>query len=287
MGVIVGIIGVTACVIIGFVGPGGPLAILFQPYELVVIGGSACFTVVTGNPGYVLKQIFPAVIKAIKGSGIDKESYTDLLGLMASIFDTMRKEGALGIEEDLSDPHNSARFNRYPKASHDHHLMETFTGALRLFVDGVANAFDLERLLDTEIETHHEEELIIPGVVNKLADSLPALGIVAAVLGIIITMQFLDSPPSVIGHHVAAALVGTMLGILLSYGYVAPLANKIDANVRDGSAIMKTVQAGLVSFAGGSPPQVALEFARKTIPSVFRPSAEELEEIIKEAKSAK
>lgn len=287
MGVIVGIIGVTACVIIGFVGPGGPLPILFQPYELVVIAGSAIFTVILGNPGYVLKQLTPAIVGAIKGSGIDKDSYTDLLGLMASIFDTMRKEGVLGIEEDLSDPHNSARFQRYPKASHDHHLMETFTGALRLFVDGVVNAFDLERLLDTEIETHHEEALIVPGVVNKLADSLPALGIVAAVLGIIITMQHLDGPPSEIGHHVAAALVGTMLGILLSYGYVAPLANKIDANVRDVTAILKTVQAGLVSFAGGSPPQVALEFARKTIPSDKRPTSEELEQIVKDAKQAK
>lgn len=285
MGVIVGIIGVTACVLIGFIGPGGPLAVLFQPFELLVIGGSACFTVVTSNPGYVAKGVIPGIIGAIKGSGISKSTYADLLGLMASIFDTMRREGVLGIESDLSNPHESARFNKYPAASHNHHLMETFTGALRLFVDGVVNAFDLERMLDTEIETHHEEALQVPTAITKLADAFPALGIVAAVLGIIITMQHLDGPPSEIGHHVASALVGTMLGILLSYGYVGPVATKTEHVAREQSAILNTVKAGLVSFAGGAPPAVALEFARKTIPSIFRPTAAEMEEIIKTAKS--
>lgn len=286
MGVIVGILGATACLLIGFVGPGGPLPVLFQPFELIVIAGIGSFSVVIGNPGYVLKSLLPGVLGAVKGSGVDKKTYEDLLGLMASIFDTMRKEGVLGIENDLANPHESPRFNRYPKASHDHHLMETFTGALRLFVDGVVNAFDLERLLDTEIETHHEEALIAPTAITKLADAFPAMGIVAAVLGIIITMQHLDGPPQEIGHHVAAALVGTMLGILLSYGYVGPVGQKMEHNVRDQTAVLKCVKAGLVSFAGGSPPQVALEFARKTIPSVMRPTSEELEEIIKEAKKA-
>ncbi len=284
MGVIIGFIGVTLCVLIGYIGPGGPLMVLFQPFELIVIGGSAIFTVVSSNPGVVGKAIIPGVIGALKGSGIDKQMYRDLIGLMASVFDVMRREGVLGIEGDLSNPHDSARFNKYPKASHDHHLMETFCGALRLFVDGVVNAFDLERLLDTEIETHHEEALLPATAVNKLADAFPALGIVAAVLGIIITMQHLDGPPSAIGGHVGAALVGTMLGILFSYGYVGPLATKMDHVAREQTAILKTVQAGLVSFAGGAPPQVALEFARKTIPAAMRPTSEEVEEIIKEAK---
>jgi len=284
MGVILGCLGVTICVIVGFVGPGGPLPVLFQPFELVVIGGSAVFTVIIGNPGPVIKGLFPAIMGAIRGSGVTPQTYRDLLGLMASIFDTMRKEGVLGIEGDLNDPHKSARFNKYPAALHDHHLMDTFTGALRLFVDGVVNAFDLERLMDTEIETHHEEALIYPTVVTKMADGFPALGIVAAVLGIIITMQYLDGPPAEIGHHVAAALVGTMLGILLSYGYVGPIGQKMESVVRDQTGVLKCVKAGLVSFAGGAPPQVALEFARKTIPPGFRPTAAELEEIIKDAK---
>jgi len=284
MGVIGGLIGVLVCVLVGFVGPGGPLPVLFQPFEFLVIGGSGFFAVVMGNPGWVVKGVVPAIMGAVKGSGVDKTVYKDLLGLMASIFDTMRREGVLGIEGDLSNPHESPRFKKFPKASHNHHIMETLCGALRLFVDGVVNAFDLERLLDTEIETHHEEALIYPGVVNKMSDSFPGLGIVAAVLGIIITMQYLDGPPAEIGHHVAAALVGTMLGILLCYGIVGPVASKMESVVRDQTGVLKCIQAGLVSFAGGAPPQVALEFARKTIPSIFRPSSEQLEEIIKEAK---
>lgn len=284
MGVIGGLIGVLLCVYIGFTGPGGPLPVLFQPFEYIVIGGSGFFTVVMGNPGWILKALPKKIMGAVKGSGVDKGKFVDLLGLMASIFDTMRREGVLGIEGDISNPHESARFNKYPKAAHDHHLMETFTGALRLFVDGVVNAFDLEKLLDSEIETHHEEELIFPGAVKSLADAFPALGIVAAVLGIIITMQYLDGPPSEIGHHVAAALVGTMLGILLCYGIVGPVGTKMESVVREQTALYKCVQAGLVSFAGGAPPQVALEFARKTIPSVFRPSSAELEQIIKDTK---
>lgn len=284
MGVILGIIGVLGSVLIGFIGPGGPVAVLFQPYEFLVITGGIGFTILISSPGVVLKSLVPGLVGAVKGSGVNKALYRDLLGLMASIFDTMRREGVLGIEGDISNPHQSARFNRYPLAAHNHHLMETLTAALRLFVDGVVNAFELDRLLDTEIETHHEEGLLGPTAVKGMADSFPAMGIVAAVLGIIITMQYLDGPPTEIGHHVAAALVGTMLGIFLSYGLVGPIGTKMEHNVREVTGILKCVKAGLVSFAGGAPPAVALEFARKTIPSAFRPTSEELEEIIKEAK---
>jgi chemotaxis protein MotA len=284
MGVILGVLGVLGSVLIGFVGPGGPIEVLLQPYEFLVIAGGIGFTVLIAQPGVVLKQILPGVIAAVKGSGVNKALYKDILGLMACFFDTMRREGVLGIEGDISNPHHSARFNRYPLAAHNHHLMETFCGALRLFVDGVVNAFELDRLLDTEIETHHEEALLAPTAVKVMADSFPAMGIVAAVLGIIITMQYLDGPPTEIGHHVGAALVGTMLGIFLSYGLIGPIGTKMEHNVRDVTGLLKCVKAGLVSFAGGAPPAVALEFARKTIPSAFRPTSEELEEILKEAK---
>ncbi len=284
MGVILGVIGVLGSVLIGFVGPGGPVEVLFQPYEFLVIAGGIGFTILISQPGTVLKGIIPALIEAIKGTGVNKALYRDLLGLMGCIFDTMRREGVLGVEGDISNPHQSARFNKYPLAAHNHHLMDTFTSALRLFVDGVVNAFELDKLLDSEIETHHEEALLVPTAVKTMADSFPAMGIVAAVLGIIITMQFLDGPPTEIGHHVAAALVGTMLGIFLSYGLIGPIGTKMENNVREITGLLKCVRAGLVAFAGGSPPGVALEFARKTIPGVFRPTAEELEEIIKEAK---
>jgi len=286
MFLILGLIGVISSIIYGYTLEGGAIILLWQPAEVVIIGGAAVFSMIAANPPSVNKSLFPSFISTIKGSGINKGTYRDLLGLMASTFDTMRREGVLGIEGDISNPHESARFKKYPKALRNHHLMDTFTGALRLFVDGVVNAFDLERLLDSEIETHHEEALHAPSAVKIAADSLPAFGIVAAVLGIIITMQFLDSPPAVIGGKVAAALVGTMLGILLSYGVAGPIATSMEHVAREQTTILKTVQAGLVSFAGGSPPQVALEFARKTIPGNFRPSSEELEELIKEAKKS-
>ena len=284
MGNIISIIGVTVCVLVGFVGPGGPIPVLFQPYEVLVIAGSGVFTLVGSNTSSVLKVTVAGLKGVLKGSGVSKAMYLDLLGLMANIFDVMRKEGVLGIEGDLNDIHASPRFNKYLKASHDHHLMESFTGALRLFVDGVVNAHDLEKLMDAEMEAHHEEVALGPSVVAKLADAFPALGIVAAVLGIIITMQHLDGPPTEIGHHVASALVGTMLGILLSYGYVSPIANKMENINKEQSGLYKCVQAGLVAFAGGSPPAVALEFARKNIPGIFRPTAQELDELIKAAK---
>ena len=285
MGIIGGYIGVLVCVIVGLVGPGGNPVVLIQPFELLVIGGGGLMTLFISTPGPVIKMIVPTIVLSLKGSGVNKNKYLELLGLMASIFDVMRREGVLGIEGDLSNPHDSARFNKFPLISHDHHVMETLCGALRLFVDGVVNAFDLERLLDTEIEVHHEEALLVPSTVTKIADAFPALGIVACVLGIIITMAHLDGPPSEIGHHVGSALVGTMLGILLSYGFVGPLATNMEHVVREQTGVYKAIQAGLVSFAGGSPPQVALEFARKNIPGNLRPSSEELEELIKAAKA--
>ncbi len=286
MFLLLGLIGVFFSIIWGYTMEGGAIILLYQPAELVIIGGAAVFSMIAANPPSVNKGVIPAFLSAIKGSGVNRSTYNDLLGLMASTFDTMRREGVLGIEGDITNPGESARFKKYPKALANHHVMETFTGALRLFVDGVVNAFDLERLLDSEIETHHDEATHVPTAIKTLADSLPAFGIVAAVLGIIITMQFLDQPPAVIGAKVAAALVGTMLGILLSYGAANPIGVAMEHVAREQTTILKTVQAGLVSFAGGSPPQVALEFARKTIPGHMRPTAEQLEEIIKEAKKS-
>lgn len=284
MSVIAGLLGVVACLIIGLVGPGGPIGILMQPFEFIVIVGIGICSVIVANPGYICKKLIPKVLSTTKGSGINKKTYMDLLGLLASLFDTIRKDGVLGIEEDISSPETSARFAKYPAVLQNHHVMETLIGALRLFVDGVVNAFDLERLLDTEIETHHEEETQYPNAITKLSDAFPGIGIVAAVLGIIITMQFLTEPPEVIGHHVACALVGTMLGIFLSYGVAGPLATRLEGIIHDNTIILKCVQAGLVSFAGGAPPVVALEFSRKTIPSEFRPTGQELEALMKDAK---
>lgn len=279
MNLILGIIVVTAGVFGGFAMANGPFAVLLQPSEYVVILGAGIGALIGYAPLSITKKILKAIPQAFKGSGVTKVTYYQLMGLLLTIFNVIRKEGVLGIEKDLADPHNSERFNKYPAIAHNHHAMELLVGSLRLFVDGVVNAFDLDKLMETEIDTHHHEVALLPQLINKMADALPGIGIVAAVLGIIITMQYLDGPPSEIGHHVAAALVGTLLGILMCYGYFQPIASSVEMVNHDNHVLLNAIRAGVVSFAGGSPPAVALEFARKSIESDKRPSEQEMEEI--------
>lgn len=279
MNSIISLIVVTCSVLGGFGMAHGPFEVLIQPSEFLTIGGAAFGALIGYAPFSVFKKIVKAIPTVFKGSGITKATYIQLMGLLLTIFNVIRKEGVLGIEKDLSDPHSSERFNKYPLIAHNHHAMDLLVGSLRLFVDGVVNAFDLDKLMETEIDTHHKEVANIPALLNKTADALPGLGIVAAVLGIIITMQYLDGPPSEIGHHVAAALVGTFLGILMSYGYIQPIASSVEMINHDTHVLLSAIRAGVVSFAGGAPPAVALEFARKTIDSDLRPTSEQMEEI--------
>lgn len=284
MNSILSIVIVTAAVAGGFAMAHGPFATLYQPSEYVVILGAMLGALIGYAPLPVFFRIMKTIPKIFKGSGIDKATYTQLMGLLLTIFNVIRKEGVLGIEKDLADPHHSERFNKYPAIAHNHHAMDLLVGSLRLFVDGVVNAFDLDKLMETEIDTHHKEEAIVPTLISKVSDAAPGIGIVAAVLGIIITMNHIDGPPSEIGHHVAAALVGTFLGILVSYGYLQPIAQNIEMMNHETHVLLNSIRAAVVSFAGGAPPQVALEFARKSIESVNRPTNEELEQIVQDAR---
>lgn len=284
MNSIISIIVVTAGVFGGFAMAHGPFEVLVQPSEYVVIVGAALGALIGMAPIATFKRVMASIPMVFKGSGIDKATFLQLMGLMLTIFNVIRKEGVLGIEKDLADPHASERFNRFPLISHNHHAMDLLLGSLRLFVDGVVNAFDLDKLMETEIDAHHTEAAVIPTLLNKTADALPGIGIVAAVLGIIITMQHIDGPPTEIGHHVAAALVGTFLGILLSYGYLQPIAACVESINGEHHMLYNSIRAGLVSFAGGAPPLVALEFARKSISSEFRPTSQEMDQIQQEAR---
>jgi len=280
MGTILGLIIVTVSVFGGYaIVAGGPMAVLVQPSEYIVIGGAAFGALVGSGPISQTFKVLKAIPSAFKSSGVDKVTYYQLMGLLLTIFTVIRKEGVLGIEKDLSDPHSSERFNKYPAIAHNHHAMDLIVGSLRLFVDGVVNAFDLDKLMETEIDTHHHEVVKIPALIQKVSDALPGLGIVAAVLGIIITMQHLDGPPSEIGHHVAAALVGTFIGLLLSYGYMQPIIATMEGQNHDIHVLLNCIRSGIVSFAGGAPPAVAIEFARKSIESDHRPSSAEIEEL--------
>ena len=279
MNFILGFIIVSASVAGGFAMANGPFYVLLQPAEYVVICGAALGAMLGSVPVPVFVATLKEIPKVFKGSGITKDTYIQLMGLLLTLFNVIRKEGVLGVEKDLSDPHNSERFNRYPAIAHNHHAMDLLVGSLRLFVDGVVNAFDLDKLMETEIDTHHHEVGVYPSLLTKVGDALPGIGIVAAVLGIIITMQYLDGPPTEIGQHVAAALVGTFLGILLSYGYLQPFASSMEQVQHEEHVLYSAIRSALVSFAGGAPPGVALEFARKSIDSAKRPTDEEMEEI--------
>jgi chemotaxis protein MotA len=282
MNVIVGIVLVLGCVAGGFVLSHGHLAALWQPYELLVIGGAALGAFVIANPPWVIKAALGSIPSMLKGSKFKKGFYMDALALMYDLLTKARKEGMMSLEADVEEPEKSAIFGKYPKIQHDHHAVDFLTDYLRLMVGGsIKNSFELENLLDIELETHHDEAHQASAALTRVSDGLPGFGIVAAVLGIVITMGALGGPATEIGHHVAAALVGTFLGILLAYGFVGPMATLVEHISRDESQFYKVLKTVLIAAQQGYSPQIAVEFGRKAIFSVDRPSFRELEEHVK------
>jgi chemotaxis protein MotA len=282
MNVIVGIVLVLGCVAGGFVLSHGHLAALWQPYELLVIGGAALGAFVIANPPWVIKAALGSIPSMLKGSKFKKGFYMDALALMYDLLTKARKEGMMSLEADVEEPEKRAIFGKYPKIQHDHHAVDFLTDYLRLMVGGsIKNSFELENLLDIELETHHDEAHQASAALTRVSDGLPGFGIVAAVLGIVITMGALGGPAAEIGHHVAAALVGTFLGILLAYGFVGPMATLVEHISRDESQFYKVLKTVLIAAQQGYSPQIAVEFGRKAIFSVDRPSFRELEEHVK------
>lgn len=282
MNVIVGIVLVLGCVAGGFVLSHGQLAALWQPYELLVIGGAALGAFVISNPGKVIKAVFNNLPLLLKGSKFKKSYYMDALALIYDLLTKARKEGMMSLEADVEDPEKSPIFGKYPRLLHDHHAVAFLTDYLRLMVGGsIKNAFELESLMDVELDTHHEEGHQPTAALTRVADALPGFGIVAAVLGIVITMGALGGPPELIGQHVAAALVGTFLGILLAYGFVGPMATLVDHVARDEAQFFRVLKTSLLASQQGYSPQIAVEFGRKAIFSTERPSFKELEDHVK------
>jgi chemotaxis protein MotA len=281
--VLVGIVVVTVSVLGGFVLEGGPLLILIQPVELIIIIGAAGGGLLVGTPPVLVKQLIRQVLSAMKPSPYSKALYLDCLQLLYELLVKAKKNGLISLEKDLSAPADSAIFQAHPKIMGHHGATHFVCEALSMLVDGTVRPDDFESVLDVHVDTHHEEEARGASVLTKLGDALPGLGIVAAVLGIVITMQHVDGKPAEIGHHVAVALVGTFLGILLSYGYVQPLAGNLEAQAADGTRFLRCIKGGLVAFARGAPPLVAVEVARHVIFSTERPNAEELAEACRTA----
>jgi chemotaxis protein MotA len=284
MFLIIGIVIVMGCVLGGFLMINGPLGVLIQPSEFVVIGGAAIGTLIAANPLKMLMQITKALPLALKGSPYNKAVYTELLKLQYEIFINAKKGGLLSIEEDVNNPAASAIFSKYPSFLANHHALDFMTDALKMMVNGAAQPEEIEMSMEAELETHHAEGAMVPAMLTRVSDAFPGLGIVAAVLGIVVTMQHLDGPPEELGHHIGAALVGTFLGLLFSYGLLGPIATNLENLAHDEGKYFACIKTGLIAFANGAAPMTAVEFARKTIFSFDRPGASELEPQLKEIK---
>jgi chemotaxis protein MotA len=277
---IIGLVVVMGSVIGGYVAAGGHVAVLWQPFEFVIIFGAAIGAFVIGNPGKVLPVAIKAIGRVLKGPKQDKSAYLELLGAMYAIFKFAKTKGDLALESHLDRPHESSLFQKYPKFCANHHALEFMCDYLRLMTLGTTNAHEVEALMDKEMEVHHQESHAITAAWTTVADAMPALGIVAAVLGVIHTMGSITEPPEVLGHLIGGALVGTFSGVLVSYGIVAPIARSMEASFAAESHYIECLKAGLLAHMQGYAPQVSVEFARKALNSFVRPSFAELDEML-------
>ncbi|MDN4038450.1 flagellar motor stator protein MotA [Massilia sp. YIM B02443] len=282
--VIVGYLVVMGCVFGGFALAGGHLASLWQPIELLMIGGAAVGAFIVGNTGKSIKATMKAFPSIFKGSKYSKDMYMELMALQFDVLSKVRKEGLMSIEGDIEAPESSPLFSNYPLVLADHHIIEFMTDYLRLMVSGNMDAMQIENLMDNEIETHHHEGAIPSHVIAKLGDGLPAFGIVAAVMGVVHTMESVGLPPAELGILIAKALVGTFLGILLAYAFVSPLGNVLEQKLEESTKMFQCVKVTLLASLNGYAPALAVEFGRKVLYSTERPTFAELEEHIKKKK---
>ena len=285
--VIVGYIVVLASVFGGYALAGGHLGALFQPVELLMIGGAAAGAFCVGNNAKAIKATLKALPKTLKGSAYTKELYMDLMALLYDILAKVRKEGLMTIESDVEEPEKSALFTKYPRVLSNKRVLEFLTDYLRLMVGGNLNTFEIENLMDNEIETHHHEGEVPVHVIQRMGDAMPAFGIVAAVMGVVHTMGSVGLPPAELGLLIAHALVGTFLGILLSYGFVGPLASVLEQKLAEGTKILECIKVTLLASLNGYAPALSVEFGRKVLYSTERPSFIELENHVKRKPATK
>ena len=278
--VIVGIAIVIVSVLGGYMGGGGHLGVIFQPFEFLIIFGSAIGALVIGNPKMVVFGMGKAIGQAMKGSSRNKAAYLETLSLLYSLFKLAKTKGDLALESHVEKPEESSLFQKFPKFSSDHHAQEFLCDYLRLLTLGTNTAHEIEGIMDAEIDSHHHELTLTSSAITTMSDAMPALGIVAAVLGVIHTMGSITEPPEVLGHLIGAALVGTFLGVLLAYGFVAPIGRILDIIYQDETSYYICIKNCILAHMMGYAPQVSIEFGRKTIPPHSRPSFQEVEETV-------
>jgi len=277
MFIFIGAIIVIGGVLTGYILEGGHILALNQPLEVVIIGGAAFGALLISTPLTVIKGII-GQIKGVLGGGLKKNDYLELLVMMFEMFNIARKDGLIGLESHVEHPEESEILQKYPKFLKDHHAVAFFADTMRVIISGAVQPHDLDDLMDDDIEAIHEEEARPSDALSAIADALPGLGIVAAVLGVVITMAAIDGPPSEIGHKVGAALVGTFLGILGSYGFVGPLAASLKHRLNDSKQYLTCMKHALLSFHKGVAGVIAVEFARRSLYIEVRPGFTELED---------
>ncbi|GGH20108.1 flagellar motor stator protein MotA [Alsobacter metallidurans] len=277
MRLIVGTILVFACVFGSYAMMGGHLEVLWQPFEFVIILGAAIGAFIIGNPAPVLKAV-PAMLGTLfKGPKYKQECYVELLGMQFTLYKLAKQKGMTAIEPHIENPSESSLFNAFPTFAANHHAVEFVCDYMRMVTMGADNAYEIEALMDEELETHHQEQERIITAMQSLADGTPALGIVAAVLGVIKTMGAISEPPEVLGHLIGGALVGTFFGVFVAYGFFAPMAASLKSTFEAESKYYSSLKAGLLAHIGGQPPVMSIEFARKALFSEVRPTYSEVE----------
>lgn len=282
---IIGIVVVFGCIVAGYLMEHGNLRVLIQPAELVIIGGAALGTVLVANPLHIIKKIVAGIGGVFGSSKFPKETYISTLKMMYELLNKARKDGLMALEGDVEEPGKSPILSKNPTFVKNHHVRDFVCDSLRMAITGV-DAFELDQMLDLDLEVHHRDESQATSALSTMADSLPGLGIVAAVLGVVITMGALGGPPEEIGHKVAAALVGTFLGILLCYGLVGPIAANMAKAADEEHAFLYVMRVMMISFLKGSAPIMAVEVARRAVPGHVRPSFKELEQACRGGGSA-
>ena len=277
MRLIIGIVVVFACVFGGYSAMGGHVEVLWQPFEFVIILGAAIGAFIIANGAPVLKAVPSMFGTLFKGPKYNKAAYVELLGLQFSMYKLIQQKGILGIEPHIEDPHNSTLFNAFPTFAKNHHAVEFVCDYMRMVTMGSNNVHEMDALMDEELETHHQEQERIVSAMQAVADGTPALGIVAAVLGVIKTMCAISEPPEVLGHLIGGALVGTFFGVFVAYGFFGPMAQSLKSTFEAESKYFLSLKVGLLAHIGGQPPVMAIEFARKALMSEVRPSFAEVE----------
>ncbi|MFK5914909.1 MAG: flagellar motor stator protein MotA [Woeseiaceae bacterium] len=278
---LLGLVITIASIIVGYLASGGALSALWQPFEILIILGGAIGAFIVAFPMNVVTGTLKGILALFKGQKYNKATYMELLSLMFNLFSKARKEGLMALEADIEEPHDSEIFKAAGKIYKNHHLVDFICDYLRLMVGGNMNAFELESLMDLELDTHHHEAEAPSHALQNMADGLPAFGIVAAVMGVVITMGYISEPPEVLGHHVGAALVGTFMGILMGYGFAGPMAASMGEQAKEESLIFGCAKTCIIATLNGYTPQIAVEFGRKALTSNLRPTFIELEEHVK------